>query len=299
LLKVAIHTYGRFSFKYFASNTDNLLVGWRFGAFTLGCYKRAYDLFSLSATQLVSVTSLVAVSALSVVRADRAQFQRYFLGAVANLAFLGMGISGALTLIGKDLIRLLLGPGWEPAGQIFTFFAPGIGIMLIYGTHGWIHLSIGRADRWLIWSIVDWIVTTLLFRAALPWGPKGIALVSSLAVWILTLPALWYAGKPIKLGIAPVVGAMWKYIAASLLSGLACSALLARTAFLSQLSGTSGAALRIACASLAFTFLYLLAIVLLHRGFAPLENAVHLLHDMVSGAKRPASSYADEAQART
>ncbi len=298
LLKVAIHTYGRFSFKYFASNTDNLLVGWRFGAFALGYYKRAYDLFSLSATQLVSVTSLVAVSALSRVRADRAQFQRYLLGAIATLAFLGMGISGDLTLVGKDLIRLLLGPGWEQAGQIFTFFAPGIGIMLIYGTHGWIHLSIGRADRWFIWSIVDWIVTTLLFLAALPWGPKGIALVSSLAVWILTLPALWYAGKPIGFGIGPVLGVLWKYVVASILAGLACSLLLARMAALSALAGAGGAALRIACVSLAFTCLYLLAIVLLHRSFAPLENVVRLVRDMVPGAKPPSPSAAEEPQTR-
>ena len=56
MLKFAMYTYGRFSVNYFARNTDNLLVGWRFGAPALGFYKKAYDLFSLSAAQLVAST---------------------------------------------------------------------------------------------------------------------------------------------------------------------------------------------------------------------------------------------------
>jgi PST family polysaccharide transporter len=134
------------------------------------------------------------VSALSRVRGDEAQYRRYLLGAIAVMAFLGMGIAGDLTLTGRDLIRVLLGPGWGEAGQIFTFFAPGIGIMLVYGTHGWIHLSIGRADRWFRWGIVEWTVTILLFLVALPWGPQGIAVAWCVSFWTLTLPAMWYAG---------------------------------------------------------------------------------------------------------
>src|ERR1035437_893472 len=112
-----MYTYGLFSINYFARNTDNLLVGWRFGAPALGFYKKAYDLFALSATQLVASTTVVAVSALSRVKDDRAQYRRYLLGALTVMAFLGMGLAGDLTLVGKDLIRVLLGPRWEPAGQ--------------------------------------------------------------------------------------------------------------------------------------------------------------------------------------
>ena len=168
-----MYTYGRYSVNYFTRNTDNLLVGWRFGAPALGFYKKAYDLFSLSASQLVASTSVVAVSALSRVTGDDAKYRRYLLGSIAVMAFLGMAISGNLTLIGTDLIRLLLGPGWGTAGKIFTYFAPGIGIMIVYGTHGWIHLSIGRADRWFRWGIVEWTVTIGLFIASLHWGPSG------------------------------------------------------------------------------------------------------------------------------
>ena len=252
MLKFAMYTYGRFSVNYLARNTDNLLVGWRFGAPALGFYKKAYDLFSLSATQLVASTSVVAVSALSRVREDGAQYRRYLLGAMAVMAFLGMGIAGDLTLVGKDLIRVLLGPGWESAGQIFTFFAPGIGIMILYGTHGWIHLSIGRADRWFRWGLVEWSVTILLFVAGLHWGPQGIAVAWCVSFWMLIIPAMWYAGKPIGLGVGPIFATVWRYIVASLLAGMVSYLILSRLACLSGATGARGAVLRIVFVSPVF-----------------------------------------------
>ena len=79
----------------------------------LGFYKKAYDLFVMAETQLLAPISAVAVGTLSRVSRDREQFQRYFLRGIAVLALLGMGIGADLALVGRDLIRFLLGPGWE------------------------------------------------------------------------------------------------------------------------------------------------------------------------------------------
>lgn len=285
MLKFAMYTYGRFSVNYFALNADNLLVGWRFGALALGFYKKAYDLFSLTAGQLVSSTSVVAVSALSRVRGDSEQFRRYLLGAMAVMALIGMGIAGDLTLVGSDVIRVLLGPGWGKAGEIFTFFAPGIGMMLVHGTHGWIHLSIGRADRWFRWGIVEWTVTIFLFLVALPWGPQGIAVAWCVSFWVLTIPAMWYAGRPIGLGVAPVIDVIWRYIVAALLAGLACSLILSRFVSLSQAPGVLGAIERILLISIVFSSLYLSIIVILYRGFSPLKRLTRLLGEMAPVAE--------------
>ena len=62
MLKFAANVYGRFSANYFARNLDNLLVGWRFNAAALGYYKKAYDLFALTASQLISPFDNVASS---------------------------------------------------------------------------------------------------------------------------------------------------------------------------------------------------------------------------------------------
>jgi len=282
MLRYAMNTYARFSVNYFARNADNLLVGWGFGAHALGFYKKAYDLFALSTTQLVASTSVVAVSALSRVSKELSQFRRYLLGAMTVIAFLGMGIAGDLTLIGKDLILLLLGPGWAPAGQIFTYFAPGIGIMILYGTHGWIHLSIGKADRWFRWGIVESIVTVPLLVVGLHWGPKGMALAWCASFWILTFPAMSYAGEPIGLKATEVLAVVWRYIVASLLAGAVSSLIVARLVLLSSAPGPSGAALRIAFASISYVCLYVGAIVVLHQSISPLRKVIRLLREMVS-----------------
>jgi PST family polysaccharide transporter len=155
-------------------------------------------------------------------------------------------------------------------------------MMVLYNTHGWIHLSIGRADRWLRWGIVEWIVTCLLFVAGLPWGPQGIAVAWCTSFWILIVPGMWYAGKPIDLGLAPMFAAVWRYVAGSLLAGLASSAICSKLTLLSDSSGAGGAALRVVFVSVSFACLYLIAIVLLHGGLSPLQKIVSLLREMVS-----------------
>ena len=281
MLLFAAHTYGRFCVNYVARNTDNVLIGWRFGAFALGFYKKAYDLFGLSATQLVSSTFVVAVATLSRVREDRAQYCRYLCGAMAVLAFIGMGLSGDLTLVGKDLIRIILGPKWGEAGYIFTFFAPGIGGLILYTTHGWIHLSIGKAGRWLIWGIVEMVVTCALFVASLPWGPKGMAVAWCVSFWILFVPAMWYAGKPIDLGIGQILTAIWRYVVASIAAGVATLVIFARIPYLATLDGASGAAVRLSCVSVCFLILYLAAIVVLYGGYTPLETVLRVFLEMI------------------
>lgn len=280
------HISGRFSINYFARNSDNLLVGWRFGAHALGFYKKAYDLFALSASQLVAATSNVAVSALSRVREDREQYRRYLFGSIAVMSLIGMGLGGDLTLVGKDLIRVLLGPGWETAGVIFTYFAPGIGMMIIYYIHGWIHVSMGRADRWFRWGIVEWSVTFSLFLLGLHWGPEGIAMAWCVSFWILTVPAMSYAGKPIGVRGRDVMAIVWRYVLASALAGATIYATVLRIDFVRRLNGSGGSALRLTIASSGFVCLYLVLIVILHGGTKPLQRILKLLRELTS-RRRP------------
>ena len=128
MVRFAGNVYARFSLNYFARNTDNLLVGWHFGAYPLGFYKKAYDLFVLPANQIVAPISAVVISSLSRFNRNRSQYIGYLRGGLAMLAFVGMGLGAILTLNGKDVIRLLLGPHWDMAGRIFTYFGPGVGI---------------------------------------------------------------------------------------------------------------------------------------------------------------------------
>jgi len=292
MVRFAINTYGRFTANYFGRNLGNLLLGWRFGAQSLGFYKKAYDLFVLPASQLSDPLTAVAMSTLSRLTRDPAQQRRYLLSALSTLAFVGMGLGAGLTLMGTDLIRLLLGPGWEESGRIFTFFGPGIGMMLLYHTHSWIHVSIGRADRWFRWGVVELTVTALLFLLGLQVGPVGIALAWVVSLWVLTIPALWYAGRPIHLGVGPVIGAIWKYVLGSALAGGAATAIIREIPPVVAASGPFGAAARIVMIGFLFGALYIGAVILLHGGCAPLYHTAGLLRDMLPWGRVSRSSRA-------
>lgn len=281
MVKFALNVYGRFTLSYFSRNTDNLLVGWRFGSISLGYYKKAYDLFALSAGQLAAPITNVAVTALSRFDPRSAQYRKHFLSALSVTAFIGLGLSAEFALIGKDLILVLLGKGWEPAGRIFTYFAPGIGAMLIYYLHGWIHLSIGRADRWLRWGIFEIGVTFLLFLLGLPWGPVGIAVAWSASFWILAIPSFWYAGRPIEFGVAPVIAVVWRYVLAALFSGC-LTALIAGQAvsLFTRWTTVMTAVASIAVNSILLIAIYLVSVVLLHGGSAPIDQFLKVLSEM-------------------
>jgi PST family polysaccharide transporter len=281
MVRFAMNTYWHYVVSYSARNMDNLLVGWRFGALSLGFYKKAYDMFALSASQLLSPVAPVGVAALSRVANDPVVYKRHFLRALSILALIGMGVSADVTLIGKDLIRVLLGPGWGEAGRIFTYFGPGIGIMLIYGTHGWMHLSLGKPDRWFRWGIIELVVTGLMFVLALPLGPAGIAIAWTASYWVLTVPAFWYAGQPVDFRVGSVLGTVWKYFVAALVAGCACAALLWRPLLAVVAPSAFFAATRAAMVSAVFVVLYLGAIVVLHGGIAPLRQMWELLPDLL------------------
>jgi O-antigen/teichoic acid export membrane protein len=285
IVRFALNVYGRFSFNYTTRNTDNLLVGWRFGSASLGFYKKAYDLFLLPANQLLIPVSDVVLSTLSRLERGSAEYRRYFLNGLSILAFVGMGAGAVLTLVGKDLIRLLLGAKWDAAGQIFTFFGPGIGIMLICATTGIIHLSIGRADRWFRWVVVEFTVTVLLFLLGLRWGPVGVASAWTASFWILTIPAFWYAGRPIGFGVTPVLAVIWRYVLASLLAAGASAAIIREMPSLVLVPGIPGALARIVIISSLLSVLYIGAVIILNGGPEPLYRFARLLPEMLPRAK--------------
>jgi O-antigen/teichoic acid export membrane protein len=193
----------------------------------------------------------------------------------------GMGIGADFALVGQDIIRFLFGPGWDEAGRIFSLFGPGIGVMMLYSTHGWIHLSIGRPERWFRWGLMEFVCTITLFFLALPWGPSGIAFAWTISYFLLMFPGFWYAGKPIGLGIGPIFSVIWKFFAASAGAGFGTAFIIRATPYFATTVGTSGAFARMIFVSLVFFGLYIGGVILLHQGLKPLEEIVFLLRDLL------------------
>lgn len=282
-ISFALSVYSHFAFSYLAGNTDNVLVGWRFNARALGFYKKAYDLFVLPASQLVAPISAVVIATLSRSSKNQSEYRRYFLGGMSVLAFLGMGIGADFTLVGRDLVRVVLGPGWGETGAIFSLFGPGIGVMLLYNTHGWIHLSLGRPDRWFRWGIVEFLVTAGLFLLGLPFGPRGVALAWTASFFVLMVPAFSYAGRPIGFGVGPILREVWRFFAASILAGAAAYWTARTLAVFARVPGELGAVERTVSSSCFFLLFYVAAVMALHGGPAPFRRLGRLLGELLPG----------------
>jgi PST family polysaccharide transporter len=285
MVRFAAKVYGQFSLGYTRQNIDNLLVGWQFNAVALGFYKKAYDLFALTASQLTAPLHNIALASLSRLNQDHARFRRYLAGSLGMIAFAGMAMSADLTLVGRDVVRLVLGAKWSESGRIFQLFGPGIGAMLLCSTVGWIHLSIGKPGRWLRWSLVELVLTVSLFLAALSRGPAGVAAAWTISYWILLLPGFWYAGRPLGIGVSTLITAIWRYAAAALVAGLATAAIIRGTPFSDIPSSTSAALRAIIVISMLFLALYLGTVILFHGGLAPLRRLVGLLRELAPSRK--------------
>ncbi|UCF30269.1 MAG: lipopolysaccharide biosynthesis protein [bacterium] len=286
MVRFGMNTYGNFTLNYLSRNLDKVLIGWRHGAQSLGFYDRAYYLFVMPVNQLSYPLTNVAVSALSRLRDDPAKFRDYYLKSLSMLALIGMPLSAGLTLAGRDFILLLLGPQWGKAGEIFTLFGPAIGIILIYGTHGWLHLSLGRADRWFRWGIFELVITALFFMMGLPFGASGVAVAYVLSIFLLTGPGLWYGGKPIGLSVLSMFGAIWKFTLSALAAGLISWYLLYFAGTIPQLFAGLNVFVRIVVASIVCSILYFVLLVISHGGYQPIRQFLSLAQEMVPGLSR-------------
>jgi len=281
MLSFALHTYGNFVLFYFCKTVDKMLVGRAYGSQALGNYDRAYQLSNMLPSQLLSPLNSVAMPAFSRLANDPAKYRQTYLNLLSVLAFVSMPASAVLTLTGKDLILLLLGPQWKSAGPIFSVFGLSIGVLILYSTHAWLHLSLGTPDRWLRWAVIAFIVTLLLFVAGLRFGPLGVATGYSAALYILTGPAIWYAGRPIHLKLSSVISGVWKAFASALGAGLLCRLVMSHYVSTASSFISSHLLVGIVVSSTLCISIYLGLVLALHRSMKPLKQLSHLLRDMI------------------
>jgi PST family polysaccharide transporter len=154
---------------------------------------------------------------------------------------------------------------------------------MIYSTHGWLHLSLGKADNWLRWSIFGFVITTVFFMAGLPYGANGVALGRVIAIHLLALPGVWYAGRPVQLSIGSLVQAIWKYYVSSLLAGLVTWAMLHN--WIPSGESWEVHLLRVFLGSTFCMSIYLVFTVALHQGLKPIVDFVSIVRESVSGLR--------------
>ncbi len=211
-LKYAVHVYFNISLGFLMKSMDKVLLGKFHGAVLLGNYDRAYHLFSVPTSQIISPLNSVALSTLSRLKHDKERFSAYYAKAISIVTFPGILAALLLTLCAQDLVHLLLGPSWTETGLIVMAFGPGLAATFMYSTSSWLHLSLGTPDRWLRWNLFATVITVIAFVIAAPYGAVAMALAFSGRTCVLIVPGLWYAGRPINLRIGLVMRSVLAYV---------------------------------------------------------------------------------------
>src|SRR6185437_4767636 len=122
--------------------------------------------------------------------------------ALSTLAFFVMPLAAILSVTGEDVTVVLLGVKWHIAGLLLRIIALRGIFQVIEASQGWLHLSIGRADRWRNWGIVTLAVQVAAVLAGLPFGPTGVAVACVIEGVLIAFPSIAYAGHPIGVGSA-------------------------------------------------------------------------------------------------
>jgi PST family polysaccharide transporter len=256
---------------FIGRSVDRVAIGYRNGAVRLGYYQNARFVYDNLLDVLVAATHGVAVSSLSKLRNDPEELRRLWAKALSTLAFYAMPAFGLLAVVSRDLIVLLLGNKWANAGLLLSILALRGIPHCIERTLGWLHVTAGRTDRWMRWGLFATGAHLVALVVGLPFGPTGVVVGYVICMYLLFVPAIAYAGRPLRITGRDLIRAVGLQLVAALLA-VAGSGTLERLAL-----AHSEPITRVAALSLAYVTFYMVLAVGLFRVRMPLEVMLSLV----------------------
>ena len=257
---------------YARSNIDRLLIGRRYGPATLGLYQNGLQVYSNLQSPLTYLNE-IAVVGLAKVLHDKKEYQRLWVKGVSTLAFFAMPAFGLIAVTGRELVVVLLGDRWAAAGAILCIFSFRGILSIVEPPMGWLHLSAGRADRFIKWSLLSAVFHIASVSAGLKSGIEGVAVAMTVATYALFVPGILYAGKPLDVGLSHLVDAIGRQFVGTLLAvaiGMAFRAFGSGSLFETTL-----------LVATAYVVVYLVVVVGFFRLTAPIVLVWTLLRDML------------------
>lgn len=193
---------------YLARSADRLALGYFLGAATLGYYQNALLLYNNLLSLLSEPLHNIAATALSKLRQNLEEFRRSWSMGLSAVSFLSGLVFAVLAATGQDLIVILLGQKWAPAGPLVCIFGVRGIAHTIERTLGWLHVAVGRPDRWLKWGVFSSVIQLAALFMGIPFGLTGVATAYLITTFILFVPALAFAGRPVEIGTSDVLAAV-------------------------------------------------------------------------------------------
>ncbi len=177
---------------YLMKNVDDMLIGWRWGAASLGIYNMAYRIFLLPVQQLTGGMSSVAIVSLSRLAEKPEEFKVFYLRLVMMMAYLSMPLVVFVGVLSDDIFMLILGEKWVESAGIFKVFAYVAILQPVGATLGWVVIACGQPQKTWRWSLFAVPLMLMGFAIGLYWGSIGVAVGYAVMFYILKIPHALY-----------------------------------------------------------------------------------------------------------
>lgn len=266
-----------------AKAVDRILLALFYRPAQVGYYQNATTLYDYSIFYMLGQVHTVGSAALSKLQSDPVALGKRYEAALSTLAFFVMPLAAILSVTGEDVTVILLGAKWRVAGLLLRIIALRGIFQVIENSQGWLHLSIGRADRWRTWGFVTLAVQVAAVLAGLPFGPTGIAIACVVEAVLIAFPSISYAGRPIGIGSAVVIRAVGPQLTGAIAAAAGGTWL--QMAVLGHLPSLA----RIIVSTTLCACIYLAIVVGLFRRYEPLRVARSVVQGRFSGKREPAS----------
>ena len=200
--------------------SDDLLIGWRWGAADLGQYGRAYTLLRAPLQLINGPIGSAVVPALSRLQDEPERWRNVYLDALVPVTLISSYLGAVLFAGSEQAIAVLFGPGWELAGTIMGYFSIAMIIAGASNSSGWIFLSLGRTKEMARWGVFSTLMILVAFLVGLPYGATGVAIAFAAKSAILTIPCLGYAARYGPITIGAILGVAAPLTTIGILAGI-------------------------------------------------------------------------------
>ncbi len=181
--------------EYFHRQSDNLMVGWKFSAASLGQYTRAYGLFFLPTSALIYPLFEVAKPILSRTLDNPARYRSLFHLMLLPLNILTGIFAGGMFFLAPLAIPLLYGDQWGPSVSLFQILSICITVQAITISLGWILISTGRSKLLFKSQLLLSLAFIAAFFIAVHISLTAVAMAYAIVSLAFTPPMIWLAVK--------------------------------------------------------------------------------------------------------
>lgn len=185
-------------FSYWSRNADNMIVGRHLGPGALGNYSRAYQLMMLPTTQITWVLTRVMLPALGAVKSDAERLRAAYLRSASLIAYITMPFALAISVMANDIVLVLFGKAWAPAGGALTYLALASVFQGVGSTFSWLFQVQNRTTAFWWWTLITGAGAIASFIVGVQFGITGVAKAYAVVNVLFLPPAFYMASRLIS-----------------------------------------------------------------------------------------------------